>query len=205
MKTNKTYATLSVVTAIAFAAMSLGAPSFAQTVTPLTCSVSSATVTTGQAAVFTAQGGTGTYAWSGPNLNVSNTSGTQFSVSYPNPGIYPITVTSGTQTATCNMTVVAAASGALTCSPATQNITLGQTASVSATGGTGSYTWSSPDLSISNASGSSFNANYSSVGLKTLTVTSGNVTATCSINVLTGTVTPVTPGLPATGGGYGQE
>lgn len=205
MKTNTAYAVVSAVTALAFVAMTLGAPSFAQTVTPLTCSVSSATVNTNQPAVFTAVGGNGAYVWSGQNLNVTNATGNQFSVSYPNPGTYPITVTSAGQTATCNMTVVAATSGALACSPATQNVTLGQTASVSATGGTGSYTWSSPDLAISNATGTNFSASYSSTGLKTLTVTSGNTTATCAVNVLAGSVTPVTPTLPATGGGYGQE
>lgn len=205
MKTNRTYAVLSAVTALAFVAMTLGAPSFAQTATPLTCSVSSATVNTNQPAIFTAVGGNGTYAWSGPNLNVTNATGNKFSVSYPTAGTYPITVTSGGQTATCSMSVVAVASGTLACSPATQNVTLGQVASVSATGGTGTYTWSSPDLTISNAGGANFSANYAATGLKVLTVSSGGATATCAVNVLAGSVTPVTPSLPATGGGYGQE
>lgn len=207
MKTNQTYAALSIVAALAFSALSLGAPGFAQTVTPLTCSVASSTVNTNQAATFTAVGGNGTYAWSGPNLSITNASGNQFAVSYPSAGIYPITVTSAGQSATCNMTVVAAASGTLTCSPATQNVTLGQTASFSASGGTGAYTWSSPDLTITNPSGSGFSASYGSTGLKTLTLTSGSAVATCAVNVLAGTSTPppvVTPSLPPTGGGYGQ-
>jgi heme exporter protein D len=198
---------MSVVTALAFTVMSFGAASFAQTVTPLTCSVANATVNTNQAAVFTAVGGNGSYVWSGPNLSITNASGNQFAVSYPNPGVYSITVTSAGQTASCNMTVVAAAAGALTCSPATQNVTLGQTATFSATGGSGTYTWSSPDLTITNATGSGFSANYASTGLKTMTVSSGGVSDTCDVNVLAGTVTPppvVTPGLPNTGGGYGR-
>lgn len=205
MKTHKTYAALSIMTGIAFMALSLGATGFAQTVTPLTCSVSSSTVGTNQAAVFTAVGGDGTnYTWSGQGLNINNATGNQFSVSYPNTGTYPITVTSAGQSATCNMTVVAVTGGSLVCSPATQNVTLGQVASVSASGGNGSYTWSSPDLTITNANSSGFSANYASTGLKTLTVSSNGATATCNINVLAASVTPVTPSLPATGGGYGH-
>jgi hypothetical protein len=206
MKTTQKYTFLSLATAFAVVGMSLGALSSAQVVNPVTCTVNTPTVSTNQAATFTAAGGNGVYAWSGPNLSITNAAGTQFAVSYPNAGTYPITVTSAGLSATCNLTVVAAApSGALVCSPSTQNVTIGQVASVSASGGSGVYTWSSPDLSISNPNGTGFSANYASTGLKTLTVTSAGATATCSINVLSGTVTPpVTPGLPNTGGGFGQ-
>ncbi len=205
MNTNKKYFLLSLVTAIAVAGMSLGSLGFAQTVTPLACSVTPSSVAANQAAIFTATGGNGTYAWSGPNLSVTNSSGSQFAVSYPNPGVYTITVASGGQTASCNTTVVASASsGGLMCSPATQNVTLGQTANVSAAGGNGAYVWSSPDVTITNANGSGFSINYASTGLKILTVTSAGAVATCEINVLAGAVTSVTPGLPNTGGGYGH-
>jgi hypothetical protein len=207
MKTNKTYAALSIMTGIAFMALSLGSLGFAQTVTPVACTVNASSVSTNQAAVFTATGGNGTYSWSGPNLSITNASGSQFAVSYPNAGVYTITVASAGQSASCNMTVVAAAtSGTLACSPATQNVTLGQTATFSATGGNGSYTWSSPDLSITNSSGSGFSASYASTGLKTMTVSSNGATASCVTNVLASSVTTVvtTPSLPDTGGGYGQ-
>ena len=209
MKTNKKYLFLSLATILAVTTMSLGAPSFAQSV-PLSCTVGTTSVAANQAAIVTAAGGNGTYVWSGTNLNVTNVSGTQFAVSYPNAGTYTVIVTSAGQSATCNVTVTAApTSGSLVCSPAVQNVNLGATASVSATGGTGSYTWSSPDLTIANPSGSGFSANYASAGLKTLTVTSGGSSTTCAINVLAGTGTPVppvtpTPGLPETGGGYGK-
>lgn len=207
MKANKKYLVLSLITAITVAGISLGALSFAQTVTTLGCSVNASSVTVGQAAVVTATGGNGTYFWSGPNLNITNSGGNQFAVSYPNVGTYPITVTSAGQTATCNVDVVGAAStGALSCFPATQNVTLGDTAAVSATGGNGTYTWSSPDITITNPNGSGFTVDYGSIGLKTLTVTSAGFTTTCAINVLSNSVVtvPVTPGLPDTGGGYGQ-
>ena len=211
MKMDKKYIVLSLATVLAVLGMSLGAPSFAQTVTPVGCTNGSGTVAVNQAAVLTASGGNGLYAWSGTNLNVTNSAGTQFAVSYPTAGTYTVIVTSAGQSATCSVNVTAAVpSGTLMCSPAVQNVTLGQTASVSATGGTGAYVWSSPELTISNPNGSGFSASYASTGLKTLTVTSGGAAASCAINVLASTGTPapvpppVTPGLPDTGGGYGK-
>lgn len=206
MKTNHKYAVLSVVTALALMSGSIAAFSSAQAVTPLTCSVNNSTVNTNQAATFTATGGNGSYLWSGPNLNITNSAGTQFAVSYPNPGTYPITVTSAGLSATCNMTVVAVSStGAVACSPSVQTTNLGQSSSFSATGGNGTYVWSSPDLSISNPSGSGFSANFASTGLKTITVSSAGGSSICTVNVVsTGTTPPVIPGLPNTGGGFGQ-
>ena len=186
---------------------SIGALSFAQTTPTLSCSIGTNPVSVCQAAILTATGGNGIYGWSGQNLAGTNSAGTQFAVSYSAAGIYPVTVTSAGQTATCNVNVVAGTvtTGALSCSPAVQSVNLGQVATVVATGGTGTYVWSSPDLSIANSGGSGFSANYASTGLKTLSVTSGGVIASCDINVLSGgtSVIPVvvtTPGLPNTGG-----
>jgi hypothetical protein len=209
MKTNQKYLLLSFVTILAVTGASIGALSFAQNVTTLSCSVAGTSVLANQAAIITATGGNGTYFWSGPNLNVTNSAGSQFAVSYPNVGVYPITVASAGQTTTCNVNVVAAAAtSGLNCFPAVQNVTLGQTAGVSATGGNGTYIWSSPDLSIANPNGSGFSASYASTGLKTLTVTSGGLVTTCVVNVLVNNGTPspipVTPNLPNTGGGYGK-
>ena len=210
MKTNTKYAFVSSVTAIALVAMSLGAFSFAQTVNPLTCSMATASVGINQPEILTAAGGNGSYTWSGPNLNVTNSAGAQFAVSYPNVGTYPITVTSAGLSATCNVVVTTATStGNLFCSPSVQNVVLGSSASVTATGGNGAFVWSSPDLTITNATGSGFTANYASTGLKTLTVTSAGLSSSCLINVLpSGSVVippvVVTPGLPNTGGGYNQ-
>ena len=187
--------------------MSLGSPSLAQT-PAVSCSVSSASVLPNQAAIFTAAGGSGSYVWSGTNLSITNATGNQFAVSYPDPGVYPITVTSAGQSATCIMTVAGTvASGALICSPAVQNVTLGQNATFAATGGTGTYIWSSPDLTITNSGGTGFIASYASTGLKTMSVSSGGVSTTCLVNVLAGAPLPpvvIPPGLPETGGGYGK-
>jgi hypothetical protein len=207
MKTNKKYLLLSLVTILAVSGMSFGVMSFAQTVTPLTCSINASPVNVNQAAILTATGGNGTYFWSGQNLNVTNSAGNQFAVSYPIAGTYAVQVSSAGQMATCNVNVVNTGSAnALTCFPATQNVMLGQTATVSASGGDGMYVWSSPDLSIANPNGSGFSANYASIGVKTLTVASAGLVTTCAINVLSDGVVPVTvtPGLPNTGGGYGH-
>jgi hypothetical protein len=207
MKTNQKYLLLSLATILTVTGASLGALSFAQTVTPLTCSVNVASVGVNQAAIVSAMGGNGSYYWSGPNLNVTNSGGSQFAVSYPGVGTYPISVSSAGQTVTCDVSVTGVVStNALSCFPVVQNVALGQTAAVSATGGTGAYVWSSPDLSIANPNGSGFSANYATLGLKTLTVTSGGLTTSCAINVLaSGVVVPVTtPSLPDTGGGFGQ-
>ena len=208
MKTNQKYFALALVTVVTVAGVSLGALSMAQTVTTLQCSSNVSSVAINQAEVLTATGGNGFYAWSGPNLTVTNATGNQFAVSYSSSGVYPITVSSAGMTATCNVSVSPStvSTNALNCFPATQNVALGQTANVSATGGDGTYVWSSPDLSIANPNGSGFSASYASTGVKTLTVTSGGLVTTCSVNVLAnGTVIiPATPGLPNTGGGYGK-
>ncbi len=90
----------------------------------------------------------------------------------------------------------------LACSPAVATATVGQSFMFSATGGTGSYTWSAPDLTLVNPTGSGFTVNYATPGVKTITVTSGTSTANCILNVLAAaTTTTTTIGLPGTGGG----
>jgi len=205
MQKNKKYLIFAVMMIITVTGMSFSSVGFAQTPPTLSCSVGTSSVGVGQPAILTASGGTGTYFWAGDNLTVTNSAGTQFSVSYPNAGSYLITVMSGTQTANCVVNVSGSVpTGTLSCLPLTQNVTLGQSIAVSATGGNGSYTWSSPELRVINPNGSGFSANYASVGLKTLTVTSAGSVATCTINVLSNSVPPITPGFPNTGGGYGQ-
>ncbi|HEY4501636.1 MAG TPA: PKD domain-containing protein [Candidatus Paceibacterota bacterium] len=100
------YAVVALVTAALVAALSLSPTTFAQTA-DVSCSVNKTTVGSNQPVTFTATGGTGNYTWSGNNINIINKNGKQFVVTYPNAGVYPITVTSGGDSATCTMTVVA--------------------------------------------------------------------------------------------------
>ena len=138
MKTNKKYILLSLVTAMVVTGASLGSLGFAQTTTLVTCTTAGSSVLVNQAAILTANGGNGTYFWSGQNLNVGNSAGNQFAVSYPTVGTYSVQVSSVGQTASCTVNVVGApATGALICFPAAQNVILGQSISVTATGGNG--------------------------------------------------------------------
>jgi hypothetical protein len=208
MKTNHKYAALSLLTAVAVLGLSFGSLGFAQAVTPVTCTVANASINTNQPTILTASGGDGSnYSWSGNNLTTTNATGNQFAVSYPNVGTYTVNVTSAGQTGSCTVNVTAvASSGTLMCSPAVQTVNAGQTATVSASGGNNTYSWSATDLSITNPTGSGFSATYATPGLHALTVSSNGATASCEINVIGSAVvtTPpvTTPGLPDTGGGY---
>lgn len=196
MKTKQKYLALSLLAIFTVTGMGLGSVNPAQAAPLLGCSVNLSSVGVNQVATLTATGGSGVYVWSGQNLNITNSAGSQFAVSYPNAGTYWVTVSSAGQTSTCNVYVTASAStGNLVCSPAVQNVMLGQTATFSASGGNGSYTWSASDLTIANPYGSGFSASYASTGLKTLMVSSAGLVATCATNVLTNGI----PGFPNTG------
>jgi hypothetical protein len=73
--------------------------------------------------------------------------------------------------------------GPLTCSPSNQTVARNQPAGMSATGGNGTYAWSAPGGNPQSGSGNSFQPVYGSSGFTTATLTSGNETATCSVNV----------------------
>jgi uncharacterized repeat protein (TIGR01451 family) len=75
----------------------------------------------------------------------------------------------------------------LVCAPPTQTVQLGQSAQVSATGGTGTYGWSAPGGTPAAASGplASFSTTYASSGTKTITLISGTQTAQCQVFVPT--------------------
>jgi len=205
--TRQKYALISLAAALAVVGVTFAQVGSAQTTGALSCTTNTPQVGINQTAVFTATGGTGSYSWSGDNLNVANPTGSQFSVSYPTVGTYIIHVMSGGQLAGCALTVTSSnssSSNGLSCTPANQTIALGQTAYVSASGGTGTYAWSAPGLTITNPYGTGFNANFATAGAKTISVTSGTSTAVCVVNVLANSGTPTTPGLPDTGGGYGH-
>lgn len=71
--------------------------------TGLSCNPPSQSVFLNQTANFFATGGTGTFAWSAPGGANGNGSGQFFSTSYGGAGNYIVTVTSGTESATCNV------------------------------------------------------------------------------------------------------
>jgi hypothetical protein len=84
------------------------------------CSTNTSVVNVNQTATFTANGGNGSYSWSGDNLSTPISTGTQISMYYQTPGVYNIRVMSNGQTGTCTLTVVGNAPS-YTPPPATYN------------------------------------------------------------------------------------
>lgn len=72
--------------------------------------------------------------------------------------------------------------GPLTCTPAAQNASLGQTATFQAYGGLGTYTWKTADRTFINI-GPALTTSLQTAGPQTVVVTSGGQTAICTVNV----------------------
>lgn len=82
--------------------------------------------------------------------------------------------------------VVTIATSALVCSPSTQTVNTGQSASFTTSGGSGTIAWSAPGGSPSSGSNSAgFSTTYTTTGSKTVTVSRGGSTATCAVTVNT--------------------
>ncbi len=152
------------------------------TTTSLSCAPATQNVNTGSAASMTASGGSGTYSWSAPGGTPTTGTGGSFSSSYATTGTKTVTVTSGAETATCQV-VVATAPTALSCAPATQHVDIGVDVSLTASGGTGTYSWTASGGTPATGAGESFDTRYSTAGTKTVRVTSGSETATCQVIV----------------------
>lgn len=146
----------------------------------LVCSPASQTVGTGLSASFSASGGQASKSWSSPGSNAPTTgTGASYSATYATSGTKTVTVTSGTQTADCTVTV----DPALECAPATQNVAAGASASLTATGGTGGYAWSSPSGTPTSGSGAAYSVAYPGLGTYTVTLESGGLSTTCEVVV----------------------
>lgn len=88
----------------------------------------------------------------------------------------------------------------VTCSPSVVSAAPGQSVSLSATGGNGTYVWSSPGLTITNPNGQNFKVNFNGDGSYPVTVTSGSSSSTCNVNVTGVAVGSSTSGSSSTGG-----
>lgn len=169
----------------------------------LTCSPSSANVAVGQQVTFTASGGNGTYSWNAPGM--ATQSGSSLTVYYPWSGGSFLTVSSGNQTAVCNVTITGSVLGdsTLSCGPLTRSVAVGVRTTFAASGGTGSYVWTAPQMTPQ--TGSTLTVYYPYAGNSSVTVTSGGQSTTCLIAITggtSGTPSPTpTPGLPNTGQG----
>lgn len=151
----------------------------------LSCTPANQSVLIGNAVNFSATGGNGTYSWSSGDGTPSTGSGSNFSTIYNTAGTRMVVVSSGNQTANCNVVVNVPPTQTLTCTPQNQSVFINSNANFSATGGTGTYSWSSGDGTPSTGTGANFSTTYSSVGARTIIVTSGNQTANCNVVVNT--------------------
>jgi len=149
---------------------------------PLACAPPTQTVSTGQAAVLTATGGAGGYIWSAPAGSSVTGTGSSFSTSYAAPGTHTVTVTSGMATASCQI-VVTAPPVAVTCGPSTRSVVTGEVLTLTAAGGTGNYSWSAPHATTTTGTGTSFSTSYSSVGTNVITVASGSISCQVTVTV----------------------
>lgn len=148
----------------------------------LACTPPSQTATVGSPVTFQTVGtAPGPYTWTATGGNTPTANGTTFTTAYATPGTYSVTVTNGvitSQPCTVNVPVPT-----LVCTPPTQTAQIGQTAAFSASGGTGTYTWSAPGASTTSGGGANFSTTYAAAGTYIATVTSGSQTANCAVNV----------------------
>ncbi|MBI4363677.1 MAG: hypothetical protein HY545_02400 [Candidatus Doudnabacteria bacterium] len=84
----------------------------------------------------------------------------------------------------------------VSCSPASQTVNVNQTASFTASGGDGTYSWTANGSGNPEGTGATFATYYSSAGQKTVTVTSAAKSASCSVIVTNPGGSP--PGSQAT-------
>jgi heme exporter protein D len=184
-----------------------GAPSAeAQTANTLMCLPLSSNVLVGQNVTLQAVGGDGNYIWSAAGMTPQ--AGSSLTVNYATVGNASISVTSGGQTATCQISILAGdntglvlGSGTLSCGPATRSVLPSQITTFTATGGTGSYVWTAPQMAAQ--SGATLSVFYPIAGSSSVTVTSGAESATCLVTILGATTPGTSPGLPNTGMGGG--
>lgn len=119
------------------------------------------------------------------SLNTTSLGGAQFTTYGGNNGCWDNCISDPTPS-----------SSPVSCNTSTPTVEIGETASFTSSGGTGSITWSAPGGSPSSEGGGdeSFSTTYSSSGTKTVTVTrDNNQSDTCSVTVSAPTTTPPAP------------
>lgn len=72
----------------------------------------------------------------------------------------------------------------LTCSPNTQTANVGQSVTVTASGGSGGYIWYALENNLSGISSPTVSVSFQSPGMRYVNVNAGGVSATCNVNVV---------------------
>ncbi len=148
----------------------------------LVCAPASQNVKLNQTASFVATGGNGTYTWTANGGQPAVGGGNTFSTSYSSTGSKQVKVESAGKIRTCNV-VVTEEPQDLVCAPANQNVDINQNTYFVATGGNGTYAWTSTGGQPTSGTGSSYQTKYASSGNKTVVVTSAGKTANCNVTV----------------------
>ena len=157
---------------------------FIREVTPnVVCAPQTQTVNINQFAFFNATGGNGTYSWTASGGNPTSGSTQSFSTRYASSGTYTVTVSSAGRIDSCTVYVQPTVNLDVFCTPDYQDADLNENVTVSATGGTGSYSWFTSGGNPSTGNGPSLTTRYNTEGTKTITVTSGNRSDTCTVFV----------------------
>ena len=124
-------------------------------------------------------------SWSG-SKNVNGSSQTISNITRPTSGSRTYTITcsnsAGFDAASATVVINTAVSD-LSCSASPSTVDTGQNVTFSATGGSGTYSWTGGGSPATGGNSSTFTTNYSSDGTKTATVTRGGVSAQCSVSV----------------------
>ena len=129
---------------------------------------------------FTASLGVGNYAWTSDGSPASGT-GATYTASFATVGTHTVRLTSNGISAESPCVVIV--SSQLICAPPNQTVGINQAAPMSAAGGNGTYSWNAPGANLATGAGPNFSPSYPASGSYTVTVTSGNQTATCLVTV----------------------
>jgi len=156
---------------------------------PPTCSPGTVSLMVGTTQTFTAGGGSGSYSWTttGGASPPTQASGSTFVTQWPSAGTFTVTVNSNGATAVCNVTITTTPPPppppVLGCSPGTSALSLGGSATFTASNAGSSVSWSAPGADTSSGTGTTFTTSFSSTGTFQVTVTSSGQTATCNVTV----------------------
>lgn len=134
---------------------------------------------------FHVDGGNGTFHWSAPQ-NVQDGPSRDFTTRFPNPGDKDVIVSSGDQSDTCHVHIASTlppTPGKLSCT-GPETLTVGEEGLFTGHGSTsGTYHWvAAQDVD----DGLTFRTSFPNLGLKTINMSSGIQTGTCSVTVVSG-------------------
>lgn len=150
----------------------------------LACTPASQGVMTSEPAVLTATGGAGSYAWAAATGSPAAGQSATFTTTFQHGGTHSVTVSSGGSVATCTVTVSAPPPPpALVCAPAAQTVALNQPAVLTASGGTGSYSWAATAGGPVSGQQATFTTTFQQGGTHAVSVSSGSASQTCTVTV----------------------